>query len=62
MKTYNVCWTGGVDSTFIVTQLSQFPVTIQPFYIKGQTFSFVGTAGDKSDYRNKGTFTEGFTY
>lgn len=38
MKTYNVCWTGGVDSTFIVTQLSQFPVTIRPFYIKGQTF------------------------
>lgn len=38
MKTYNVCWSGGVDSTFIVTQLSQFPVIIRPFYIKGQTF------------------------
>lgn len=38
MKVYNVCWSGGVDSTFIVTQLSQFPVTIRPFYIKGQTF------------------------
>lgn len=38
MKTYNVCWSGGLDSTFVVTQLSQFPVTIQPFYIKGQTF------------------------
>lgn len=38
MKTYNVCWSGGVDSTFIVTQLSQFPIIIRPFYIKGQTF------------------------
>lgn len=38
MKTYNVCWSGGIDSTFIVTQLSQFPVTIRPFYIRGQTF------------------------
>ena len=38
MKTYNVCWSGGVDSTFVVTQLSQFPVIIRPFYIKGQTF------------------------
>lgn len=38
MKTYNVCWSGGVDSTFIVTQLSQFPIVIHPFYIKGQTF------------------------
>ena len=38
MKTYNVCWSGGIDSTFIVTQLSQLPVTIQPFYVKGQTF------------------------
>lgn len=38
MKTYNVCWSGGIDSTFIVTQLSRFPVRIQPFYIKGQTF------------------------
>ena len=38
MKTYNVCWSGGIDSTFVVTQLSQFPVTIRPFYIKGQTY------------------------
>lgn len=38
MKTYNVCWSGGLDSTLIVTQLSQFPVTIRPFYIKGQTY------------------------
>lgn len=38
MKTYNVCWSGGIDSTFIVTQLSRFPVTIRPFYIKGQTY------------------------
>ncbi len=38
MKTYNVCWSGGLDSTFVVTQLSQFPVRIRPFYIKGQTF------------------------
>lgn len=38
MKTYNVCWTGGLDSTLVVTQLSQFPVTIRPFYIKGQTY------------------------
>ena len=38
MKTYNICWSGGIDSTFIVTQLSQFPVIIRPFYIKGQTF------------------------
>lgn len=38
MKTYNVCWSGGIDSTFIVTQLSQFPVAIRPFYIRGQTF------------------------
>ena len=38
MKTHFVCWSGGVDSTFVVTQLSQFPVEIQPFYIKGQTF------------------------
>lgn len=37
-KRYNVCWSGGLDSTFLVTQLSQFPVVIQPFYIKGQTF------------------------
>ena len=38
MKTYNVCWSGGLDSTFVVTQLSQYPVTIRPFYIRGQTF------------------------
>lgn len=38
MKTYNICWSGGLDSTFVVTQLSQYPVTIRPFYIKGQTF------------------------
>lgn len=38
MKVYNVCWSGGIDSTFIITQLSQFPVIIRPFYIKGQTF------------------------
>lgn len=37
-KTYNVCWSGGLDSTLVVTQLSRFPVTIRPFYIKGQTF------------------------
>ena len=38
MKTYNVFWSGGVDSTFVVTQLSQYPVTIRSFYVKGQTF------------------------
>lgn len=38
MKVYNVCWSGGIDSTFIITQLSRFPVTIRPFYIRGQTF------------------------
>lgn len=38
MKVYNVCWSGGIDSTFIITQLSQFPVIIRPFYIRGQTF------------------------
>ena len=38
MKTYNICWSGGVDSTFVITQLSQFAVVIHPFYIKGQTF------------------------
>lgn len=38
MKTYNTCWSGGLDSTFVVTQLSVFPVAIQPYYIKGQTF------------------------
>ncbi len=38
MKIYNVLWSGGVDSTFVVTQLSQYPVVIRPFYIKGQTF------------------------
>lgn len=38
MEIYNVCWSGGLDSTFIVTQLSQFPVSIRPFYIRGQTF------------------------
>ena len=38
MKIYNVCWSGGLDSTFIVTQLSRFPIIIRPFYIKGQTF------------------------
>lgn len=38
MRTHYVCWSGGVDSTFVITQLSQFPVEIQPFYIKGQTF------------------------
>ena len=35
---YNVCWSGGIDSTFIVTQLSRFPVEIHTFYIEGQTF------------------------
>ena len=38
MRTYNVFWTGGLDSTFMVTQLSQFSVVIRAFYIKGQTF------------------------
>ncbi len=38
MKTYNVCWSGGLDSTLIVTQLSKNTVRIRPFYIKGQTF------------------------
>lgn len=38
MKTYNVCWSGGLDSTLVVTQLTQFPVIIRPFYIKGLTY------------------------
>ena len=37
-KKYYVSWSGGVDSTFVVTQLSQFPVVIQPVYFRGQTF------------------------
>lgn len=38
MNTCYVCWSGGLDSTFVITQLSQYPVIIHPFYIKGQTF------------------------
>lgn len=38
MKNYNVCWSGGLDSTLVVVQLSRFPVNIRPFYVKGQTY------------------------
>jgi 7-cyano-7-deazaguanine synthase len=34
MKTINVLWTGGWDSTFIMLQLSSKKVTIQPYYLK----------------------------
>ena len=43
VKTYNICWSGGLDSSMIVTQLVSSPpptcsIRISPFYIKGQTF------------------------
>ena len=37
MHTINVLWTGGLDSTFRILELSQLPVVIQPYYIWDQT-------------------------
>ena len=33
MKTVNVLWTGGLDSTYRVLELSRTDVTIQPYYL-----------------------------
>ena len=33
-KTIEILWTGGLDSTFRVVQLSMLPVKIQPYYIR----------------------------
>lgn len=33
METIYVLWTGGLDSTYRVVELSRLPVTIQPYYI-----------------------------
>lgn len=33
METVNVLWTGGLDSTYRIVELSRLPVTIQPYYI-----------------------------
>lgn len=33
-KLFNVFWTGGWDSTFIMLQLSDKPVVVQPYYLK----------------------------
>ncbi|MCM1139808.1 MAG: hypothetical protein NC453_14670 [Muribaculum sp.] len=33
METINVLWTGGLDSTFRVCELSRIPVIIQPYYM-----------------------------
>ena len=35
MKTYEIFWTGGFDSTFRVVQLSRYPIRIQPVYCTG---------------------------
>ena len=33
MKTVNILWTGGLDSTYRIIELSRMQITIQPFYI-----------------------------
>lgn len=35
MKTYEIFWTGGFDSTFRIVQLSRFPIKIQPVFCTG---------------------------
>lgn len=35
MKTYEIFWTGGFDSTLRVVQLSRLPIRIQPVYCTG---------------------------
>ncbi len=35
MKTYEIFWTGGFDSTLRVVQLSRYPIKIQPVFCKG---------------------------
>ena len=35
MKTYEIFWTGGFDSTFRIVQLSRFPIKLQPIYCTG---------------------------
>jgi len=35
MKTYEIFWTGGFDSTYRVVQLSRYPIKIQPVYCTG---------------------------
>ena len=37
MQTVNVFWTGGLDSTYRILELSRMPLTIQPYYIWDQT-------------------------
>lgn len=37
MKTINILWTGGLDSTYRIIELSRLNVTIQPFYILDKT-------------------------
>ncbi len=35
MKTYEIFWTGGFDSTFRIVQMSRYPIRIQPVYCTG---------------------------
>lgn len=35
MKTYEIFWTGGFDSTLRVVELSRFPIKIQPIFCRG---------------------------
>lgn len=35
MKTIEIFWTGGFDSTFRVVQLSRYPINLQPVYCSG---------------------------
>lgn len=35
MRTYEIFWTGGFDSTYRIVQLSRFPIKIQPVYCTG---------------------------
>lgn len=35
MKTYEIFWTGGFDSTFRIVQLSRLPIRIQPVFCTG---------------------------
>lgn len=37
METVNILWTGGLDSTYRVLELSRLPVIIKPYYIWDKT-------------------------
>ena len=39
MQTINILWTGGLDSTFRILELSRLSVIIQPYYVWDQTRS-----------------------